>query len=262
MTKTISKLKKLRIREAGFDENWLQGQIFDNPEILGLGENLMPIQREKRQSSGGKLDILMQDPDENNALYEIEIMLGETDPSHIIRTLEYWDLERKRYPQRQHYAVLIAESVTRRFYNVIQLLSYNFPLIAMQVQLIELEGKYALDFVKVMDVYQEQGLDINEEVVDEKYWKKNASWSLTLAQMLLKEVSPEAKNIKLNFTKSYISLMQNNSNFAFLNKRAKPNVRLEILVRDNTKKYKWKKNLMRKIYQMNIIKSILPLCST
>ena len=102
MSNELSKIKKLSIREAGFDEYWLQTQIFENPELLGLGESLMSIEREKRQSSGGKLDILMQDPDDNNSLYEIEIMLGETDPSHIIRTLEYWDLERKRYPQRQH----------------------------------------------------------------------------------------------------------------------------------------------------------------
>ena len=69
MSNTLSKIKKLGIKEAGFDEYWLQTQIFENPELLGLGENLMPIQREKRQSSGGKLNILMQDPDDNNSLY-------------------------------------------------------------------------------------------------------------------------------------------------------------------------------------------------
>ncbi|MBI9030465.1 hypothetical protein JEZ13_00475 [bacterium] len=235
MSNQLATVKKISIREAGFDENWLQCQIFDNPEILGLGDNMIPIQREKRQSSGGKLDILMQDPDDNLALYEIELMLGETDPSHIIRTLEYWDLERKRFPQRQHYAVLIAETVTRRFYNVIQLLSYSFPLIAMQVQLLEIDGKKALDFVKVMDVYQEPGLDVNEEVVDEKYWTKNADWVLKISKYLYEEFSKKENELKLNFTKSYISLIKNELTIFYLHKRSNPNLRLEIPVRNESK---------------------------
>jgi len=44
--------------------------------------------------------------------YEIEIQLGSTDESHIIRTIEYWDIERKRYPQYDHTAVIIAEDIT------------------------------------------------------------------------------------------------------------------------------------------------------
>ncbi|PJA05266.1 MAG: hypothetical protein COX71_07565, partial [Flavobacteriales bacterium CG_4_10_14_0_2_um_filter_35_18] len=95
--------KKIFIRNAGKDEYWLQDLIYANPSILGLGE-LIPVSKEKKQSSGGRLDILLKNP-EDNSMYEIEVMLGETDPSHIIRTIEYWDLEKRRYPQRQHYPV-------------------------------------------------------------------------------------------------------------------------------------------------------------
>lgn len=235
MSNTLSKIKKLSIREAGFDEYWLQTQIFENPELLDLGENLMPIQREKRQSSGGKLDILMQDPDDNNSLYEIEIMLGETDPSHIIRTLEYWDIERKRYPQRQHYAVLIAEKVTRRFYNVIQLLSINFPLIAIQAELLQIGETQALNFVKVLEVYEEPGLDLNQEIVGEDYWKKYSSWTLNLAQMLIPGIQEISSDAKLNFVKSYISIYANGAYNIFINKRVTPNARLEFYVNDPLK---------------------------
>src|SRR3989442_11609419 len=41
--------------------------------------------------------------------------------SHIIRTIEYWDNERRRYPAYEHIAVLVAEQVTARFLNVIGL---------------------------------------------------------------------------------------------------------------------------------------------
>ncbi len=55
-------------------------------------------------------------------------MLGETDASHIIRTIEYWDLERRRWPKRPHTAVLVAENMERRFFNVIQLLTFTIPI--------------------------------------------------------------------------------------------------------------------------------------
>ena len=81
-------------------------------------------------------DILLKDPVDNNAMYEIEVMLGETDPSHIIRAIEYWDNEKRKYPQRQHYCVLVAESFDRRYFNVIQILSLNVPMIAIQTDLL------------------------------------------------------------------------------------------------------------------------------
>ena len=47
--------------------------------------------------------------------------------SHIIRTIEYWDIERKRYPQYEHCAVLVAEDITSRFLNVISLFNGTIP---------------------------------------------------------------------------------------------------------------------------------------
>ncbi len=38
----------------------------------------------------GRLDLLLQDA--NQRRYEVEIQLGATDESHIIRTIEYWDI--------------------------------------------------------------------------------------------------------------------------------------------------------------------------
>ncbi|WP_296853408.1 hypothetical protein [uncultured Methanobrevibacter sp.] len=70
------------------NEDMIQNFIFNNPNVLGLGE-LTAIQREKIQPAGGRLDILLADDDGNR--YEVEIQLGSTDPSHIIRTIEYWD---------------------------------------------------------------------------------------------------------------------------------------------------------------------------
>jgi hypothetical protein len=117
MTDRITISKTVSIRDCGFKENWLSDQIEKDPSILGLGD-LEVVRREKTQSSGGRLDFLLQNPDDDS-MYEVEVMLGETDESHIIRSIEYWDLERRRWPKRSHTAVLVAEHMNRRFFNVI-----------------------------------------------------------------------------------------------------------------------------------------------
>lgn len=129
----------LSIRDCGLDEYWLQDQIYNNPNCLGLGE-LDAIVKERPQSNGARLDILLKNP-EDDSMYEVGVMLGETDESHIIRTIEYWDNEQRRWPKRQHYAVLVTETITRRFFNVIQLLSYSIPIIAVQANIIEVAGQ-------------------------------------------------------------------------------------------------------------------------
>lgn len=102
-----------------FNEKWLQQKIQDGVELLGLGE-LLVKDVERRQPRGGRLDLLLSDP-ETTTRYEVEIQLGPTDESHIIRTLEYWDNERRRFPQYDHVAVIVAEEITGRFLNVINL---------------------------------------------------------------------------------------------------------------------------------------------
>ena len=57
----------ISMREAGFDEYWLQDQIYENPACLGLGE-LETVSKERRQSSGGRLDILLKNPEDDTML--------------------------------------------------------------------------------------------------------------------------------------------------------------------------------------------------
>ena len=113
-----------------YTEKWVQARIAEDPKILGLGD-LVLLQQERIQPSGGRLDLLLQDADTKRR-YEAELQLGSTDETHIIRTLEYWDVERKRYPQYDHCAVLIAEDVTSRFQNIVSLFNGSIPLIAIQ----------------------------------------------------------------------------------------------------------------------------------
>ena len=124
-------------------EDVIQAYIFEHPEELGLGD-LTAVKREKMQPSGGRLDLLLSGED---VRYEVEIQLGATDPSHIIRTIEYWDLERKRYPQYNHCAVIVAEEITGRFMNVISLFNGTIPLIALQLNAFKTGDSVLLTFI-------------------------------------------------------------------------------------------------------------------
>ncbi len=102
------------------------------------------------QPRGGRLDMLLYDP-LANIRYEVELQLGATDESHIIRTVEYWDIERRRLPQYEHVAVIVAEEITARSFNVISLFNGFIPIIAIQVSAIEMGEAVTLVFTTVLD---------------------------------------------------------------------------------------------------------------
>lgn len=204
--------KKISLKtHQEFNEKWLQEKIAENPEILGLGENVELIGSEKRQSSNGRLDLLLQDSDADKR-YTVELQLGKCDPDHIIRTVEYWDLERKRYPDREHCAVIVAEDITSRFWNVINLFNRSIPLIAIQLEARQIENKITLNFIKVLDSI-EYGYDEEEiysEPTDRKYWEKKSTLDmLSLVDSIKTSLDKFFPNIELNYNKHYIGLKRN-----------------------------------------------------
>jgi hypothetical protein len=212
--------KTVSIREAGFDEYWLQEQIINNPSALDLGD-LEVISKEKIQSSGGRLDILLKDP-EDDKMYEVEVMLGDTDETHIIRTIEYWDNEKRKFPQRQHQAVLVAEKFSRRFFNVIQLFSHAIPIIAVQANITDVAGQKSLYFLKVLDTYEEPD-DLSAvayEEHDEQYWREYSAWTLETAKTLQEIIKQELPTAQLHYVKYYIKISVNGDNYIWLSKRA------------------------------------------
>ena len=190
-------------------EKWLQEKIQADPGLLGLGEvDVKDVERS--QPHAGRLDLLLYDA-ESNTRYEVEVQLGATDESHIIRTIEYWDIERRRYPQYDHVAVIIAEEITARFFNVISLFNGFIPLIAIQVNAIEMRDAVTLVFTTVLD---RTTLGVEEEEEPDKprdrhYWETRASHD-TIALMdallgLVREIEPGA-NLKYN--QSYIGIVR------------------------------------------------------
>ena len=218
MTSSIPVATNASIRDAGYDEYWLQKQIINNPSSLGLGR-LELAANERRQSTGGRLDLLLVD-DDDKSMYEVELMLGETDETHIIRTIEYWDSERRVWPLRKHYAVIVAERVNRRFFNVIHLLSNAIPIIAIQVSLLEANGQKFLNFTRILDIYEEvEDGTTSSGPATRDFWIRKSSWTLEVADILLslaKMVFPDAQ---LNIVKHYVAL-SGKRNFAWIKQRS------------------------------------------
>jgi hypothetical protein len=146
----MMKLQPISLRRSEtLTEKWVQEQIADDPSILGPrrsrseGQGADSVRRwSARLASAGS---------GNLKRFEVELQLGATDETHIIRTIEYWDIERRRYPQYEHAAVIVAEEITSRFLNVIQLFNGHIPLIALKMTAYKIGDDYALTFVKVLD---------------------------------------------------------------------------------------------------------------
>lgn len=217
MATELRKAVPARLRDIGLNERWLQDRIEEDPSILGLGD-LQLIRREKSLSSGGRLDFLLYDPDQE-IRYEVEVMLGSLDESHIIRTIEYWDLERQRYPTFDHRAVIIAEEITARYYNVIRLLNRAVPLIAIQLTAIPLgNDQIILNGIKVLDVYEEleSEEDIAGELVDRRYWERRGSSSaIDALDKIVALVNSEIGVARVTYNKNHVALGTSGRNFCW-----------------------------------------------
>lgn len=191
-------------------EKWVQALIADNPGLLGLGD-LDVKDVERRQPHAGRLDMLLSDP-ETSTRYEVELQLGATDESHIIRTIEYWDSERRRYPQYEHVAVIIAEDITSRFFNVISLFNGFIPIVAIQMSALRVDEEHVtLVFTKVLD-HSSLATDEEDEgdPTDRKYWEAKASkTTLILADQVLSMVKAKDPAVELKYNKFYIGLAEN-----------------------------------------------------
>jgi len=214
-----------------FNEKWIQERIAEDPSIIGVGELILK-DKERRQPGAGRLDLLFQDTDLDRR-YEVELQLGKTDESHIIRTIEYWDIERKRYPQYDHCAVIIAEDITSRFLNVISLFNGNIPIIAIQMNAIKVDDKIALIFTTVLDelVLGLDDVDATTEVTDRNYWetKRGNKNTIKMVDEMFSMILEFAPEVQLKYNKYYIGLAKNGRPCNFVSFKAKKGfVRLDI----------------------------------
>lgn len=213
------KLKTISLKDHQlYNEAWVQRVIADDPTLLGI-PSVIVKDRERSHKGAGRLDMLLQD-EEGTGRYEVEIQLGATDESHIIRTIEYWDLERRRYPQYEHTAVIVAEDITSRFLNVVSLFNGFIPLMAIKMTAIELPEGVALHFTKVLDTVQLGYVDEDEavsETTTRSYWETQRATPETvkIADRVFALTKAFAPGLEQTYLKNYIGFKLNNRAFNF-----------------------------------------------
>lgn len=207
----FTKHEHISLREApDFSEVWLHDKISEDTSILGIEGELEVVARERRQAAAGRLDMLLADR-ENEIRYEVEIMLGSTDPSHIIRCIEYWDIERRHYPAYDHVAVLVAEDITSRFLNVMSLLAGSIPLIAIQLNALKVGDSIILDFVKVLDqraLREDEAGEANAEHADRGTWDERVGSEIMRLCDRVADIANQVANpkLELKYLKHHVAI--------------------------------------------------------
>lgn len=224
------KAQPVKLRDVGKDEKWLQDQINNDPSILGLGD-LAVFKREKIQPTGGRIDFVLYDPEDDTVRYETEIMLGTLNESHIIRTIEYWDIERTRYPSLEHRAVIVSEDITNRFFNVISLMNKAIPIVAIQLNAFIVGDSLTLNFVKVLDLVEvSEEEEIDQEQTTRKHWDERANVkSMQLYDSLIEIVKGIAEP-RITYNKGHIAIGTSSQHFMWCHPRKTPNIFLVIRV--------------------------------
>jgi hypothetical protein len=116
-------------------------RIADRPTLLGLGD----LQVKSPHCCLGQRSLLLEDRAER-ILYVAEVQLGPTDERHIIRLVERWATERRRYGHTCA-ALLVAQSVDPRYRTILGLLSNAIQFVARELHLGE--GSSKLRFTPV-----------------------------------------------------------------------------------------------------------------
>ena len=190
-----------------WNEAFVQELIAHDPAVLGFGD-LELVGKERKQVGGGRLDLLLDDS-VRNTRYAVEVQLGKTDPEHIFRTIEYWDLEKRRDPAMHHVAVIVAEEVEGRFFNVIGLLNQAIPLIAIKMSAVKIGEQQTLIFTRVLDHAKQPARPLKDigQSVDRGYWEgKSSAISIQVVDLLFRLIEGFCPNAELTYKKPYIGL--------------------------------------------------------
>ncbi len=127
---TIGPGQQVLLSAFGRNEYWLQDWLAHDLSRLGLGP-LTLVHQEQTQSGGGNLDLLAAADD---TYYSIEVQLGEVDSDHGFRVFDYWARNKRRFPDKTHVAVLVAETTAGRYRPALEELAQYVPLLVVEMR--------------------------------------------------------------------------------------------------------------------------------
>ena len=118
-----------RLRVSANAEQSLVERINEDPTVFGLGD--LDLKRASWRTR--QISLLLENPAES-VLFVVELQLGSTDDRHVMRVVERWLTECKRQRVNRCSAVLVAEEITPRYVNILELISRAVPLLALEME--------------------------------------------------------------------------------------------------------------------------------
>lgn len=234
----------------GYSEDWLERQITKNPAMLGLTDGKLEVVRTQlRQDKERRLDLLLKAPDEGT-YYSVELMLGELNASHLVRTVDYWLRNKDAIADKdwEHVPVVVAERISETGWRrVARWLADVSPLIAIELRAISVDSRLAVQCFTVFDGrdHQEE-LDIQVPQVElgPDYWVKKASEKTVAVAQDVGSILPKIDSkLRLSYKQEFIGVMAQNrpANFVTFNPK-KSFVRARVTV---TESETWAKRLKK-----------------
>ncbi|HEX6964119.1 MAG TPA: hypothetical protein VF175_19785, partial [Lacipirellula sp.] len=141
-------------------------------------------------------------------------------------------IQRRTYPDYEHIAVIIAESITTRFLNVMALLAGSVPLIAIQLDALAVGDQLLLHFTHILDQKRLRRDDTDNEgggggQVDRAFWEKKAGVTLMgICDEVIKLINATATpRQEASFLRQYIGLQSQGlvDNFIFMSPKPSKN---------------------------------------
>lgn len=197
-------LDQTELQEEPLNEQQLQEHIESDPNMLDLGASGLKVLQSQKQTPRGRLDLLLEA--DHNERYVVEIQLGEPDPSHIIRLIEYWEVESRNDMDYTYYAVLVAENIIQgRHFNVLNVLKrHGLPLVAVNVTAVkQADGVIGLSFSRVLDSFEEteDGDSLQEPASEESWTDHHGEDIAELAKKMCQKFG-----VHPNFTRNYVGM--------------------------------------------------------
>jgi hypothetical protein len=201
----------------GYSEGWLERQIIKNPSILKLVEGKLEVVRSQlRQGKERRLDLFLKALDEDT-YYSVELMLGELDESHLVRTIDYWLRNQLAFADKdwEHVAVVVAESISESgCRRVARWLADNAPLVAIELRAISVDGRLAVQPFTVFDGRdREEELDLDRPQLDSDrdYWLKKASEkTLKLAEEIASVLPKIDSKLRVSYRHGFLGVTAQN----------------------------------------------------
>lgn len=142
-------------------------------------------------------------------------------------------MERQRYPTLEHRAVIVAEEITARFFNVIRLLNRAVPLVAIQLSAFVEDDSIVLQFTRVLDTYgfggdAEDDEDSGEQA-DRAFWEKRASReSLEVFDSIVAFLPAPGGGPRVTYNRAHIAVGTTGYNFCWFHPRGATHCRAHL----------------------------------